>query len=255
MHLPYLLLPRGYYEEQCNHARKSFNPVYKQQSLWTSHTMYLQNDFTQYSEILCLLVHHLPINLWKCRPKVMVMEGKDCWDTDTWSEWCSFLGQSCSALLSIALIAISWGTKEVNLSPQPRLAGKNLYSSSFLHACNSAFHCNFCVGTACLIQWHYTRQKKKSFCFIVTFIRFVISESKWKLNFVGIRTTAVCKGRQNPLQPCSVLPTLDEIEYTSHLLRDLMQQDNQLIPVTLMSCKKISSRKNSLASHSEERLP
>lgn len=72
---------------------------------------------------------------------------------------------------------------------------------------------------------------------------------------VGIRTTGVCKGRQNPLQPCSVHATLSETASTSHLLRDLMQQDNQLIPVTLTSWKKISNMKNSFASHSEERLP
>lgn len=58
--------------------------------------------------------------------------------------------------------------------------------------------------------------------------------------FIGIRLTGVCKGRQNPLLPCSVHPTLGETASTSHLLRDLLQQVNQLIPVLLMSWKKKS---------------
>lgn len=69
---------------------------------------------------------------------------------------------------------------------------------------------------------------------------------------VGIRLTGVCKGRQNPLQPCSLHPTLRETASTSHLLRDLVQQVNQLIPVLLMNWKKISNTKNSFARPSEE---
>lgn len=43
MHLPCLLLPIGYYEEQCNWAWKSFNPVYKHSPPWIAHTKYLQD--------------------------------------------------------------------------------------------------------------------------------------------------------------------------------------------------------------------
>lgn len=51
MHLPCLLLPIGYYEEQCSCVWKSFNPVYKHSPPWTAHTKYLQNHYTSYSEI------------------------------------------------------------------------------------------------------------------------------------------------------------------------------------------------------------
>lgn len=68
---------------------------------------------------------------------------------------------------------------------------------------------------------------------------------------VGIRLKGICKGRQNPLQPCWGHPTQGETASTSRLLRDFVQV-TQLIPVLLMSQKKVSNMKNSFTSSSEE---
>lgn len=79
-HLPRLLLPIDYYEEQCSRTQKSFNPLYKYSPSWAAHGKYLQNHYTSYSEIA---TQHLPVCLpaispGRCVPKVMLMEGKFC---------------------------------------------------------------------------------------------------------------------------------------------------------------------------------